>query len=236
MFLWIGTAVIAIVLAAVVGILANRTESAPVPSAADPTSVDANAPPQLVDAAKALDFTPHSEPGVGLIEDDPAAAAPAPTNAHLLRPGTIAPPFSLKTPEGKTVSLSDYRGKAVLVEIFATWCPHCQAEAPYLEQLSKSLDPAEAAVVSIDGSSGDASSVYAFHRYFGLTYPSLLDPSGTPGNVNQPGPAGPVSQAYRLRWFPTFYVVGPDGKVKWASDGEQPTAKLRQELNRAANA
>jgi peroxiredoxin len=234
--IWIATGVVAVALAATAGILSNRTDSAPLPSAADPTSPDAQAPPELVAAAKALDFRPHTEPGVGLMEDKPASAAREASNPDLLAPGTQAPPFSLRTPEGDTVSLADYRGKAVLLELFATWCPHCQAEAPHLERLSDQLDPAKAAIVAIDGSSADAASVYAFHRYFGLTYPALLDPSGTPGSFTQPGPAGPVSRSYRLGVFPTFYVIGPDGTVRWAGDGEQPTAKLRQELQRAANA
>jgi peroxiredoxin len=231
--IWLATGVVCVVLAVVVGVLAGRSDSAPVPSAADPSSANANAPASLVKAADAVGFEPHSEPGTGLIEDDPADKAPTP-NPDLLQPGTTAPPFTLKTPEGESVSLADYRGKAVLLELFATWCPHCQAEAPHLERLAQGLDPAKQAILSIDGSSGDAASVFAFHRYFGLSYPALLDPSGQPGSFSEPGPPGPVATSYKLENFPTFYVIGPDGAITWSSDGEQPDAMLRQQLDRAA--
>jgi peroxiredoxin len=234
--IWAVTGVLGVALALTLGILASRTSTAPVPSAADPSKANANAPASLVAAADAVGFQPHSEPGTGVVETRSAADAPKPTNPDLLAPGTTAPAFTLKTPEGETVSLSDYRGKALLLEIFATWCPHCQAEAPYLEKISQRLDSSKAAVVSIDGSSGDAASVFAYHRYFGLTFPSLLDPSGTPGSFSQPGPPGPVSTAFKLKSFPTFYVISPAGKVTWASDGEQPTAKLMQEVEKAMNA
>jgi peroxiredoxin len=228
---WVATGVICVGLALVAAALVARSHSAPVPKAANPDEANASAPPALVKAADAVGFQPHSEPGTGLTEDDPASSGSVESDPSLLAPGTTAPPFTLKTPEGATVSLSDFRGKAVLVELFATWCPHCQAEAPHLERLSQQLDPAKAAIVAIDGSSGDPASVFAYHRYFGLSFPALVDPSGTAGSFSQPGPAGPVSTSYRLAQFPTFYVISPRGKVTWAAQGEQPDALLRQKVD-----
>ena len=61
--------------------------------------------------------------GRGRARERPASAARPPTNPDLLKPGTLAPAFTLKTPQGQTVGLSDFRGKPVLLELFATWCP-----------------------------------------------------------------------------------------------------------------
>ena len=132
-----------------------------------------------------------------------------------------------------TVSLSDFRGKPVLLELFATWCPHCQAEAPHLAKLATELQPKGVAFVSINADSENAASVYAFHRYFGLPYPALLD-QGTPtGSFSHQGASGPVTSAYHLESYPTFYVISPTGRVTFASDGEQPDALLRKELLQA---
>ena len=91
------------------------------------------------------------------------------------------------------VSLASLRGKAVLLELFATWCPHCNAEAPHLRTLANAPGP-KIAFVSINGDGETAPSVFAYHRYFGLPFPALLDPSTQPGSFSSPGGSGQVSQ------------------------------------------
>ena len=90
--------------------------------------------------------------------------------------------------------------------------------------------------VSINADGETAPSVYAYHRYFGLEDPALLDPSSRPGSFDSPGTPGKVTTAYQVQAFPTFYVVDPKGKITWASDGEQPNALLVQQLKKAAGA
>jgi thiol-disulfide isomerase/thioredoxin len=231
---WIATAGVGAAVAVGVAILVVTRPSSPKPPpAASVAGSDRNAPASLVKAAEDSGFHPTTEPGVGQIEGEPASAAQPPTNDSLLAPGTVAPPFTLKDPQGRSYSLSTYRGKPVLLELFATWCPHCNAEAPHLVKLAKQLGN-RAAFLSVDGDGEDAGSVFAYHRYYGFPFPALLDPSDDPGSFSSPGSSGPVSTAYHLKSFPTFYVIGPDGRVAWASDGEQPDAKLRQELLQAA--
>jgi peroxiredoxin len=222
-----------VVVIAIAGVLVARSQSgAPAPKPAKhQAAADANAPAALVKAANAIGFHTSSEPGVGLREDDAASDGTVQSDPTLLQPGTRAPAFSLKTPQGQTVSLSDYRGKAVLLELFATWCPHCQAEAPHLARLARALAPKGVQFISVNGDSEDAASVFAFHRYFALPYPALLDYQGAPGgSFSRLGPAGPVSKAYRLQSFPTFYVIKPDGTIAWGAQGEQPDALLKQKL------
>jgi peroxiredoxin len=235
-WIWVATAAAGATIAIVAGVLAMRASSASPPPAASPSASDQNASPELVQAADAVGFKPSTEPGVGVWEDKPASAAKPPRSTALLAPGTAAPQFALSTPQGKTVSLADFRGKTVLLEFFATWCPHCQAEAPHLKTIADSMDASTFAFVSINADSEDAASVFAYHRYFGLPFPSLLDPGSPAGSFHQQGAAGPVTESYGLQAYPTFYVIDARGKVFWATDGEQPDALIRAKLQAAAGA
>ena len=211
----------------------RRTGEAPPPGPARPTAADLRAPRRLQAAARRVGFHTSTEPGVGLIESKPASAAGTPPSAGLLAVGSVAPEFRLRTPEGGQVALFGLRGKAVLLEFFATWCPHCQAEAPHLRRLALRLGGAGFAFVSINGDGETAPSVYAFHRYFGLPYPALLDPSSRPGSFHGSGSPGPVSRRYGLSIFPTFYVIDPAGRIAWRGAGELPDAFLLEQLRRA---
>jgi thiol-disulfide isomerase/thioredoxin len=196
---------------------------------------DRSASPSLLRAAEAVAFHPNTEPGVGTIESRPVTGA-HPSAPGLLAPGRPAPSFRLETPTGRPVDLGSFRGKAVLVEFFATWCPHCAAEAPHLRTISESLPNRRYAFVSVNADGEDAASVLAYHIYFGLPFPALLDPSSHPGTFHDPGSPGPVSKAYRVASYPTFYVLDSRGRIVWAGTGEQPDALLRAELRKAAAA
>jgi peroxiredoxin len=230
----LGLAILGLIVVGVLAVTQHVTSKAPPPAATIAAS-DRDAPQSLIKAAAAVEFRPNVEAGVGKIESKPASAAKAPSNPNLLAVGTTAPSFTLKTPQGQKVSLGDFRNKATLVEFFATWCPHCAAEAPHLSKLYASLPKATYGFVSINADGETAPSVFAFHTYFGLQYPALLDPSSDAGSFTSPGGAGKVTLAYKVQAFPTFYVLDGRGVIVWRSDGEQPDALLRQELKRAAD-
>ena len=229
------TLALAIAITATVGVLVAVSGGDPPPPRATtlPESYD-DASAKLIADAKEVGFFPHTSPGVGQIETEPASAAKPPTNPDLLPVGSDAPPFTLETPTGKSISLADYRGRATLVEFFATWCPHCVAQTPYLRDLANTMDESKYAFLSVNADGEDAASVFAYEVYFGLPFPALLDPSSDPGSFSSPGSPGAVSSTYKVGYYPTFYVIDPKGKITWRSDGEQPTALLRQELEKAA--
>jgi peroxiredoxin len=221
-----------LVVAIVVGVVLARSPSTgrfvTIPKA------DRNASPALIRAARDVHFRPPHGDGVGQIENEPVSAAKILTKG-LLPIGAEAPDFTLRTPTGTPVSLRALRGKAVLLEFFATWCPHCNAEAPHLRGLYQRLPRAKVSFVSVDGSSDDAPSVFAYHVWHGLPFPAVLDHGDRTVTFPDHGPIGPVSRRYGVSLWPTFYVLDRHGRVVWRSGGEQPDALLERELERAAS-
>jgi thiol-disulfide isomerase/thioredoxin len=222
-----------LVAAIVVGAILAHSSNGPLRVVTIPKA-DRNASPALIRAAEAVDFHPLTQDGTGQIEDEPAAAAKPPITSDLLPAGSRAPSFAARTPTGTVVRLSDLRGKAVLLDFFATWCPHCAAESPHLQKLFASLDPKRNAFVAVDANGENAASVFAYHVYFQLGFPAVLDPSAHAVSFPHHGHMGPISKSYRVGAYPTFYVLDGEGRIVWRSDGEQPDALLRQELRIAS--
>ena len=134
----------------------------------------------------------------------PAAAADLPSPSAQGLPdlrGKPAPGFTLKTPEGKTVSLADYKGKAVLLNFWATWCGPCKLEMPWLIDLQKQYESQGFTVLGISEDDGAVKDVSDFASKIGVNYPILL--------ANEK-----VSKAYGgIDYLPTSYYIGRDGKV-----------------------
>jgi peroxiredoxin len=202
-----------------------------------PTSTAGLSPAEaeLARAAKALKFHLTTDTNVGIVETLPADTTLLPPSRSMLAVGQLAPDFSLKTPLGDTVNLATYRGRTVLLEFFATWCPHCQAEAQHLRRLYATLRPDTFAFLSVNADGEDPASLYAFHGFFGIDWPVLLDPATPAGSFLKAGAAGAVTRAYGVALYPTFYIIDPKGRVAWRNDREQPDLLLIEQLQDAAS-
>jgi len=132
------------------------------------------------------------------------AALVGPAQALELKPwsGGATPRLELADLDGKTHRLADYRGRAVLVNFWATWCAPCREEAPSLERLYKSLagDGFELLGISIDAEA-DAPAVEAFRSEYGLTFPIPRDPEKR------------VYGAYQASGVPETFLVDREGRV-----------------------
>ena len=124
---------------------------------------------------------------------------------ELLVPGTPAPDFTLRDLNGKKVKLRQFRGKSVVLVFWASWCPDCRAEVPELKEMSAAADPKKTVFVSVSfDRSFDTLCKYAADN----TLPGiqLFDPAGKKDSK--------VAADYHLRWIPSLYLIGPDGKVQ----------------------
>jgi peroxiredoxin len=92
--------------------------------------------------------------------------------------GVRAPSFTLKSIEGRTVRLSDYRGKVVLVNFWATWCPPCRAEIPDLVKLQREYGKDGLQIIGVTYLPEQRAHVRKFTRGLRVNYPIVL---GTPG-------------------------------------------------------
>lgn len=92
---------------------------------------------------------------------------------------TKAPNFKLESTTGETISLTDYAGKIVVLHIATTWCPYCNAEAPYLQQLSEQYKDKGVEVLIIDVKESKELVQEKLVEGHGLTFPILLDIDGT---------------------------------------------------------
>ena len=116
--------------------------------------------------------------------------------------GFLAPDFELQTTSGETIKLSDLRGQAVLVNLWATWCPPCRAEMPSIEKVYNEYKDDGLVVLAVDMTYQDTqSNIAPFVAEYGLTFPILLDQSGDVGN------------AYQLRSLPSSFFINRDGTI-----------------------
>ena len=120
--------------------------------------------------------------------------------ADLLKPGTPAPEFVLNDINGNTVKMSQFRGKTLVLILWASWCPDCRAEVPALKELQAKTDPSKVVFVSI---SSDRT-VEAWKKYVA---------ENEMGGVQLYRDKSKVSEDYHVKWIPSQYVIGPDGKV-----------------------
>jgi peroxiredoxin len=135
---------------------------------------------------------------------------------RLAREGDRAPEFTLTALDGRTVSLSSFRGKAVMVHFWATWCPPCVEEFPTLERLYRSPIGKDLVILAVSVDEGGAPAVSAFLQQNRLTLPVLLNPDQS------------VSRSYGTLKFPETYLVDREGvirrKIIGAADWMSPAA------------
>jgi peroxiredoxin len=116
--------------------------------------------------------------------------------------GFLAPDFELKMPTGESVKLSDLRGQAVLVNLWATWCPPCRAEMQSIEKVYQEYKDEGFTVLAVNMTyQDDPFAVVPFVNEQKLTFPILLDETGEMAN------------AYQLRSLPSSYFIRRDGII-----------------------
>ncbi|MRX70712.1 redoxin domain-containing protein [Bacillus lacus] len=119
-----------------------------------------------------------------------------------LESGNAAPDFTLETIRGETVTLSDLKGKKVLLNFWATWCPPCREEMPAMEKIHEGYGES-VVVLAVNFTSSESSreNVSQFVNDLELTFPVVLDNEG-------------INADYQIFNYPTTYVLNEDGIIE----------------------
>lgn len=135
--------------------------------------------------------------------------------------GKPAPAFTLTNLSGQTVRLSDFKGKVVLLDFWATWCAPCRMEIPDLIQLQKQYADRGFTVLGIALDDEGAAVVKPVAQKLGVTYPVLV------GNTQ-------VAAAYGgIEALPTTFLIGRDGKILKTYIGTRDKSEFQQDIQSA---
>ena len=126
----------------------------------------------------------------------------------LLKPGVEAPEIALKTIDGKTFSLRSLRGKYVVVDFWASWCPDCRKDAPNIIALYDKLHEKGVEFVGVSFDRNVESWKSGVEK-LAIPYTQVSDLK----NMRESA----VAQAYGIQWIPSVYVIDPQGKVALAT-------------------
>lgn len=119
--------------------------------------------------------------------------------------GKQAPDFTLQTLEGKTVKLSDYRGKAVLLNFWATWCEPCKLEMPWFVEMQKQYGPQGLQIIGVAMDDADPKDIAKFATDLHVDYPIL---------VGKDAERDAVGTAYGgVQFLPETFFISRDGVV-----------------------
>ena len=125
---------------------------------------------------------------------------------ELLKAGTIAPDFSMKTPDGEIIQLSEYaKGKTIVLDFWASWCPDCRKDAPEVVRLYEKYHQYGIEFIGISMDT-DVEAWKKTIEKFGITYPQVSELKKFKETD--------IAKAYGVKWIPSIVVVGPDGQVK----------------------
>jgi thiol-disulfide isomerase/thioredoxin len=117
-----------------------------------------------------------------------------------------APDFDLQDPEGNPQRLADYKGKPVILNFWATWCPPCREEMPSMQRAHEAVAPEGIALVAINVGE-DADTIEQFLASYPVDFPLPMDLDSK------------VVQSYPVKGLPTTFVLDPEGRLVYIATG-----------------
>jgi len=121
------------------------------------------------------------------------------SNQVSIESGTSAPDFTFPGLDGKMIRLSDYKGKVVLVNIWATWCPPCVDEMPSMEKLYQKFKGENFEILAVSIDEPGLKAVAPFMKKSKLTFPALIDSEGT------------IKTVYGITGIPESFIIDKQG-------------------------
>ena len=139
-----------------------------------------------------------------------------------------APDFTLVDQYGETHTLSDYRGKIVFLNFWATWCPPCRMEMPHIEEIynDNNLNQDDVVILGVAGPNlgreGDIDHIVKFLEEEGYTFPVVFDEEG-----------GETLAKYYIQSFPSTFIIDKEGNVKYYVPGAMDKETMENIINDA---
>jgi thiol-disulfide isomerase/thioredoxin len=130
------------------------------------------------------------------------------TALNPLKIAETAPAFTLTTVDGKSISLKSLKGKYVLLDFWATWCPPCMAEMPFIKEIRKNYPPEKLEIIGLSADI-DLKPLNAAVKRIGMNWPQFYDRQKY------------MSKLYGINAFPTLILIDPEGKIIYKSDYKQ---------------
>ena len=137
--------------------------------------------------------------------------------------GKPAPDFTLLTPEGKTMKLSDFHGKAILLNFWATWCEPCKVEMPWFVDLQKKYGPQGLQVLGVAMDDASPNAISSFAQKMGVNYPILV------------GKEEVGAQYGGIDYLPSTFYLSRDGKVIDHVFGLASRSEIEANIEKALN-
>ncbi|MFC3886077.1 TlpA family protein disulfide reductase [Bacillus songklensis] len=132
--------------------------------------------------------------------------------------GQEAPAFRLPSIDGKDTSLADFKGKKVILNFWATWCPPCKAEMPEMQKFHEQYgEDVKILAVNLTSTEANPKQVQAFLKERGLTFPVLLDKEDEVG-----------TKQYKVLTIPTSYFINEQGQIVERVDGPMNFAQMER--------
>lgn len=140
--------------------------------------------------------------------------------------GAAAPDFTLQTFSGEEVSLSDQRGKVVILNFWGSWCEPCIREMPAFQAFWES-SPDDVVLIGVGAKQDSLENSREFAERFDITYPIGRDDGGTRVTV------GTIAMDYGITFYPMTFVISPDGIISSLVIGEMDEEDLERYVQKA---